>query len=29
VKIGEIAVSITCLRTPFDRAEAVSGMCRA
>gem|GEM_PF-3485376 len=28
MKFGEIPVSITCLRTPFDWAEAVSGMCR-
>jgi hypothetical protein len=29
VKIGEIAVCGTCLRTQFERAEAVSGKCRA
>jgi hypothetical protein len=29
VKIGEIAVCGTCLRTQFERAEAVNGKCRA
>jgi hypothetical protein len=29
VKIGEIAVCGTCLRTQFERTEAVSGKRRA
>ena len=28
MKIGEIAVCGTCLRTQFERTEAVSGKCR-
>jgi len=29
VKIGEIAVCGTCLRTQFERAETVNVKCRA